>query len=213
MSLWLCEEHGLVGPEACCPQASRASLSELSASVPPEPPTLSDEPYESRLREIAKIAAETCHCRDGHPAISRSAVLWLVGEVRALRAKVARLTEWKEAILGALEARQEFREGEWAGDKRGWGYVFEFINWLFRDRDALRAELAEAKRVADQAANNFDMMVEKWGDSERQLNALRTKVAALETIVRNCGLDEALAAIDRSASSESSGLIDKSGSL
>lgn len=46
---------------------------------------------------------------------------------------------------------------------------------------ALRAEVAEAKRVADQAADNFDMMVEKWGDSERQLNALRAEVAALKS--------------------------------
>lgn len=69
-----------------------------AASVPPEPPTLNDEPYESRLREIAKIAAETCHCRDGHPAVSRSAVLWLVGEVRALRAKVAALKSDEERL-------------------------------------------------------------------------------------------------------------------
>lgn len=110
-----------------CPGHIRVPPS--SASVPPELPTLSDEEMDAMKRS-------------GLYAHGDARVARLLERAIALRAEVARLTEWKEAILGALEARQEFREGEWAGDKRGWGYVFEFINWLFRDRDALRAEVA-----------------------------------------------------------------------
>ena len=66
MSLWLCEEHGLVGPEACCPQASRASLSEISASVPPEPPTLSEERYP--LITDAECRAFERHAEEGATA-------------------------------------------------------------------------------------------------------------------------------------------------
>ncbi len=72
-----------------------------------------------------------------------------VGEYRAALAK---LTEWRDSVLSALKAKPEFVAAEWAGDKQGWGFVFEFINWLYRDRADKTVALAKLRDAAKMAA-------------------------------------------------------------
>lgn len=138
--------HGYSGP---CPKPFLASGSPPSGAPrgrAPEP--LSDDD----LTSIYETARQQ-FTAGGTPGWFWGHVLALIDELRALRASLAtarkdndRLTEWKDSVLNALETKQEFIDGEWAGDKRGWGFVFEFINWLYRDRASARSELDEAQR-------------------------------------------------------------------
>jgi hypothetical protein len=117
------------------------------------------------------------------------------------------LAEWRDAILGTLEAKPEFHAAEWGGDKRGWGFVFEFINWLYRDRTALAARLHEAeqratelRRVGAQLSNiafnlaqgsklddgvriSLRIAYERWDDT--------TKTHAIDAALRASPLPEA----------------------
>lgn len=65
----------------------------------------------------------------------------------ALSSHLERLTEWKTSVLSSLESKPDFVAGEWEGDKRGWGYVFEYINWLHRDRERLKADSLTAEQA------------------------------------------------------------------
>ena len=58
-------------------------------------------------------------------------------------ATVAALREWKGGVLGAVKTIPEYTSGKWAGDKEGWGFVFELIRWQIREVAALRARVAE----------------------------------------------------------------------
>lgn len=66
-------------------------------------------------------------------------------ELASLRAENERLMEWQSSVLGRLEAMPEFRDATWAGDKRGWGFVFEFVGWMHREIKSLRSQLAATR--------------------------------------------------------------------
>lgn len=44
-------------------------------------------------------------------------------------------------MSSAVKTIPEFHSGKWAGDKEGWGFHFELINWLRRQREAAESEL------------------------------------------------------------------------
>jgi hypothetical protein len=69
-------------------------------------------------------------------------IIRLRSERQEQDAEIAKLTEWRSSVLSRLEAMPEFRDATWAGDKRGWGYVFEFVGWLHSEVSALRSELS-----------------------------------------------------------------------
>ena len=58
MSLWYCDEHGLVGPQACCPKASWASLEQASSGGSSEGPpsdATADRPQDAnRDRKVSE---------------------------------------------------------------------------------------------------------------------------------------------------------------
>jgi hypothetical protein len=56
-----------------------------------------------------------------------------------LEAENARLKEWRDSVSSAVKNVPEFHSGHWAGDKEGWGFHFELVNWLIRERDKLLA--------------------------------------------------------------------------
>lgn len=92
---------------------------------------------------IARLAAERDALRawrDQHESEYLSAIINREQSARLqLERDVARLTEWKNAILGRCQAEPLFTAGQWGGDKTGWGYVFEFIGWHFREVTRLTA--------------------------------------------------------------------------
>lgn len=58
--------------------------------------------------------------------------------------------EFRRVILETLWDKPEFKSAKWGNSedcKNGWGFPFEFINWLYRERSTLsaRAEAAEAR--------------------------------------------------------------------
>lgn len=75
--------------------------------------------------------------------------------------KILSLEEWKNAVSGAIKAIPEFSSGLWTGDKEGWGFHFEMVTFVCRERarlisrlsttctnlDAALLELAHAKNV------------------------------------------------------------------
>lgn len=66
-----------------------------------------------------------------------------------LREERGALLEWKTSVMGALESKPAFREARWAGDKRGWGFVFEYVNWLHREIEGLSALSLENQRLRE----------------------------------------------------------------
>ncbi len=75
-----------------------------------------------------------------------------------------RLQEWRDSVSGAIKNIPEFHSGEWGGDKEGWGYHFEVVNWLVRERDRLQDERAVLQqRMNDYAASNhsYHLQVEE----------------------------------------------------
>lgn len=50
---------------------------------------------------------------------------------------------WKANVLSALREHPEFVAGQWAGDKEGWGFCFEFISWIRREIADLKRRLGE----------------------------------------------------------------------
>jgi hypothetical protein len=70
-----------------------------------------------------------------------------------LVAEVERLKEWRDSVSSAVKSAPEFHSGHWAGDKEGWGFHFEFIRWLIRERAELVARVvALEEEVADHKA-------------------------------------------------------------
>lgn len=59
---------------------------------------------------------------------------WALGEIDSLRTQLKESEEWKLSVLSAVKTIPEHTSGQWAGDKEGWGFVFELINWLQRSK-------------------------------------------------------------------------------
>jgi hypothetical protein len=57
--------------------------------------------------------------------------------------RIEELQEWRDSVSVAVKNLPEFHTGQWAGDKEGWGYHFEVVNWLSRERERLQAANAE----------------------------------------------------------------------
>jgi hypothetical protein len=55
-----------------------------------------------------------------------------------------RLTDWKHGVLCAARMIPEFETGTWAGEKDGWGFVFELIRWQTKEVAQLREQLEAA---------------------------------------------------------------------
>jgi hypothetical protein len=72
----------------------------------------------------------------------------LIADKIALTAERDEVREWRTSVSSAIKNAPEFEPGAWAGDKEGWGYHFEIVNFLHRDRLALRARVEEAERDA-----------------------------------------------------------------
>ena len=77
-------------------------------------------------------------------------------EIRRLRSPSPQpqTDEWRKSVSTAIKNIPEFHSGEWAGDKEGWGFHFEVVNWLQRHRTELEkrvGELEEALHKRDQA--------------------------------------------------------------
>lgn len=55
-------------------------------------------------------------------------------------ARIEQLEEWKQAVLGKIKRWPIYEKGKWAGDKEGWGYVFELIGAAQNRIEQLEAE-------------------------------------------------------------------------
>jgi hypothetical protein len=86
--------------------------------------------------------------------------------------ELARLQQWKQSILSLVKTFPEFESGEWAGNKNGWGFVFELIKWVYNELARLRARVAELEED--------DRQWEKHGLVEivKERDRLRAKVEA-----------------------------------
>lgn len=57
--------------------------------------------------------------------------------------EIEELREWKHHVLNAMKTIHEWHSGDWAGDKEGWGFNFEVINWMRRKITTTMAEVAK----------------------------------------------------------------------
>ena len=73
---------------------------------------------------------------------------------RQLERELAALLQWKTAVLSALNAWPEYTAGAWAGDKSGWGFAFEFINWSRRENATLRNLLDACRAIVGAVKND-----------------------------------------------------------
>lgn len=68
-------------------------------------------------------------------------------------AEIAQLQEWKSAVSSAIHMIPEFASGAWAGDKEGWGFHFEMVNYCRRQRETLAAECARLRPYVQHKVN------------------------------------------------------------
>lgn len=81
-----------------------------------------------------------------------------------LESENARLTDWKQNIINTVKAFPEYEPGEWAGDKEGWGYCFELINYVRRERDRLEQQLSTMTTARDEACDIAATAITLKGD-------------------------------------------------
>lgn len=94
------------------------------------------------MAELLKCFSPQHHRAECECAVRSLADGGANAELAALRAENARLKEWKESVSSAIKNIPEFHTGAWAGDKEGWGFHFEVVNWLIREREKLYKALA-----------------------------------------------------------------------
>jgi len=94
-----------------------------------------------------------------------------------LELEVARLREWKAAVLGKIKRIPEYTTGEWGapndGSKEGWGFCFELIGWQTREVEKLRANL---DRCFGSGPSAYMEMTQKLVEADAEIKKLRTFV-------------------------------------
>jgi hypothetical protein len=71
---------------------------------------------------------------------SRKELRRLQIENAEFKVRMASLEEWRDSVSGAIKLIPEFAAGRWGGDKEGWGFHFEIVNWVRREKERLEAE-------------------------------------------------------------------------
>lgn len=66
----------------------------------------------------------------------------LLDHADAQQAEIDRLTEWRNAVSGAIKTAPYFESGEWGGDKECWGYHVKQVDWLIRETDRIESQAA-----------------------------------------------------------------------
>lgn len=69
-------------------------------------------------------------------------------ELAEVKAERDRLNQWRDSVSSAIKTIPEFSSGQWSGDKEGWGFHFEMVNFVRREREAAEASLRSAKADA-----------------------------------------------------------------
>lgn len=102
----------------------------------------------------------------------------------AMRDEIAQLREWRDNVSKAIKRSPEFEPGEWAGDKEGWGYHFEIVQFLHRDRAALQARQQELLATIVKVSNTTPFAdeakdaLEQRGKLLAEIGTLRSEVEA-----------------------------------
>lgn len=94
------------------------------------------------LRDRAETAERRCQELEGEVARLRK-------EHEAVQEERNRLREWKASVSNAIQNAPEFAAGEWGGNKDGWGYHFEVVQYLIRNRDELRTKVGLMEEEAE----------------------------------------------------------------
>ena len=97
----------------------------------------------------------------------------LLVERDAAKAECARLKDWRNNISNVIKTAPEFAPGQWAGDKEGWGYHFEIVAYVLRDRRLLAAEVTNLQ-------DSLKRSTEDWEEQFNKREALEARVGELE---------------------------------
>ena len=89
-----------------------------------------------------------------------------------LKAELEQLKEWRDAVSRGIKNIPEFGTGEWGGNKEGWGYHFEVVNWLQRERTRL-AEIVKQCHEANgpvevEVDADLPSAIRKWREKASQ---------------------------------------------
>lgn len=96
--------------------------------------------------------------------IERRAVIditFLLELVDTQAAQISKLEEWKRAILGLVKKFPIYQVGEWAGEKEGWGYVFEVIRYVHKQMLKKEKQIAEGREIVEE--------IEEWANWEGKI--------------------------------------------
>jgi hypothetical protein len=86
-------------------------------------------------------------------------------EISSLESRLQQAQEWRDSVSGAIKQIPEFHSGKWCGDKEGWGFHFEVVRWLQRERESSESRLQVAQ-----------------GELAHELNANKAYIANLELL-------------------------------
>jgi uncharacterized small protein (DUF1192 family) len=104
----------------------------------------------------------------------------LIERIARLEQETAALREWKKSVSGAIKCIPEFATGKWSGDKDGWGFHFEVVQWIRREKERLEAQLARHRApVSDKELDKFVVVRTQIGPNEQRLDCWRSSLDAL----------------------------------
>lgn len=65
--------------------------------------------------------------------------------------EIGRLREWRDSVSSAIKTIPEFHLPDaWHGDREGWGFHFEMVNYCRRQREAAERELSTLRARTEQ---------------------------------------------------------------
>jgi len=67
-------------------------------------------------------------------------------EKEVLNRKLFKAEEWRDSIVGLLKTFPEFDEMEWSGDKKSWGFCFELIKFIHKERKELMDLMGQGEK-------------------------------------------------------------------
>jgi hypothetical protein len=140
-----------------------------------------NEPVESVLQKLAlKLEEHYSLCTPNDCRLTevegllRSALEPMLAELRGLQ-------QCRNNVSAIIKEIPEFHSGEWGGDKEGWGFHFEVVKSLMRDKQAAEQALREARDINhDLASTRFAKWKQLRAENEKLRELLREITHALK---------------------------------
>jgi len=108
---------------------------------------------------------------------ARSTVAELEERLARSSEENGRLKDWRDNISKLIKGRPEFSIDHWHGDKEGWGYHFEVIAHVFRERDSFKAKSESLADELAKSSTEIESLKEALARVERERDEAEEELA------------------------------------